>query len=764
MALLCLAWVVLFSWFLIRGPGDHPARDTYLYLAIMVLAAGVVGFRAITTSADRGAWTLLAVGTLMTTAGDILYPATVAGSDADAFPTVADALYLAYYPFVLAAVIAYVRNRVRSVPRSVWRDAVVLSFAAGSLVGAIFLAPLTDAVSGGLAAQVVGAAYPIGDTVLLLLAGMGLVLTGTRTARALVWVSGGLTAAALADLLYWNKLAGGTYVEGTILDSLWPLSAVLTAVGVWAPSLFHPQQVPAPRGLLVVPGIGLVAATATLTIASFWRVPWIPVAMAVAALLGVLTRLNTAVKETTAMLQARREASTDDLTGLLNRRGFTTAAEHYLQRDATGQTAALLVIDLDGFKEVNDSLGHFVGDDVLAAIAGRFASATAGRGVMLGRLGGDEFAVLIPGMGRDDAESLALRLAAAAGPPIEVAGTALSLTASVGVAISPRDGRELSDLLRRADIAMYRAKAQEIDVASFDPVLDLEGEDKIQRVAEIRAGLSAGEFVLHYQPKINLHDGALQGVEALVRWNRPDGRLLTPDAFLPLARHMGLMPALTDVVIVAALAQAADWASRGAVIPIAVNVPASALVGEKFADRVGAWLVEYGLDGSMLQVEITEEALLRDARHARDVLGSLRMRGVTVSLDDYGTGYSSLNYLRELVVDEVKIDRSFVSSIHDDARSLAIVRSTIDLAHELGLTVVAEGIETEQVAATLAQLGCDTAQGFLWSRALPPEEFEGWLACSALAPDDHRTSFAPVRPLAALDDDDVAARTSREHA
>lgn len=569
--------------------------------------------------------------------------------------------------------------------------------------------------------------YPIGDTVLLLFAGFGLLLTGMRSSRALVWVSGGLAAAAVADLAYWNALASGSYVEGTVLDALWPLSAILTAIGVWAPSLFRPRHIPTPQGLLLVPGIGLVAATTTLAVAAFANVPWVPVAMAVAALLGVLTRLNTAVNETTAMLEARRDALTDDLTGLLNRRGFTDAAEHVLERADAGQPSALLVLDLDDFKEVNDSLGHSAGDVVLTAIATRFVTIAGGGDMMIGRLGGDEFAVLVPGAGADAAETLAEVLGSTMAEAIEVDGTSLTLTASIGGALAPRDGRLLSDLLRRADIAMYRAKSHGAQVMFFDPVLDLEGEGKFQRLAEIRAGLSAGEFVLRYQPKIGLKSGAIEGVEALVRWERGDGRLMTPDTFLPLVRHMGLMPALTDTVIEAALNQAADWAARGLSLPIAVNVPASALMSDDFADRVAWWLVERSLPGLILQVEITEEALLRDARHAREVLGALRERGVSVSLDDYGTGYSSLNYLRELVVDEVKIDRSFVAAVHDDCRSLAIVRSTIDLAHELGLTVVAEGIETPDVAKTLADLGCDTAQGFLWSRALPAGEFEKWL-------------------------------------
>lgn len=726
LAALIGGWLVLVGWLAVAGPGDYPARDFFLYLSLIVVSALVVGARGLVMDGDRVPWLLFAAGMLVSSLGDVWYLLSP-GTEEQSFPSFADALYLAYYPLTLAAVVAYVRHRVRSIPASIWRDGAVLATAVGSLVGAVFLAPLTGSLAGGAMATAVGAAYPMGDTIVLLMAAMGMVLTGRRNARALTWIAGAMAVAALADLSYWNLLASDKYVEGTWLDALWPLSSVIMAIGAWFPGLVKPRTSPTSRGLLLVPGASLVAAAGTLVFGSFHKVATITIVLAILALLGVLNRLNATMRQTIAMMEARKAALTDDLTGLPNRRGFALAADATLRKAAGAGGSALLVIDLDGFKEVNDSLGHLAGDDVLRAVTARLVASAANHDVVFGRLGGDEFAALVPTCTTQRATTIAVGISKAVSKPVDVAGTAVSLTASIGIAIAPRDGRVLSDLLRRADIAMYRAKANELDAAVFDPEQDLEGEDRLQRAADIRDGLAKGDFVLHYQPKVALDGCFVEGVEALVRWRREEGRLDYPDAFLPLARTMGLMPALTDYVVAHALDQAAQWRMRGLDIPIAVNVPASALVDESFAHRVVAMLAARKLPGTALQVEITEEALLRDAGHARQVLGALRDHGVKVALDDYGTGYSSLNYLRELVVDHVKIDRSFIESMHEDPRSQAIVRSTINLAHELGLLVVAEGIETEEVARSLADYGCDAAQGYLWSKPIPADELDRWL-------------------------------------
>jgi len=721
--------IALLVTLIVWGPGDYPVRDVYLYLALMFGAPLVVIARAFAIRGDRVVWLTLGVALLFSAVGEAIYTLFVSGVDPEPFPSIADASYLAYYPLGIIAVLVFVRTRTLGVPRAVWLDGAVLTLAVGGFVGALFLAPLTGTLTGGTAAVVVGAAYPIGDTAILLIAALGVTLVGLHRAQALLWIAFAMAVSALADLLYWNLLATDSYVEGTWLDALWPLSTILIAMGAWVQGGQRAEPVTSSRVVLVVPGVSLVAATATLAFGAVRAapIPLLTVVMAVAALLGVLDRLNATVRQTAIMLDALRDASTDDLTGLPNRRGFVAEAAAILQDGGAERGVVLLLADLDGFKEVNDSLGHHAGDEVLRAVTGRFLTLIGDGGGVLCRLGGDEFALMLPGAQAKAGIELASRLRGAVATPFDVDGTLVSLTASIGIALAPRDGTDLSALLRRADIAMYRAKADRLGHAVFDPQVDMSGEDRLQRIAELRRAIDEGELVLHYQPKIDLASGRVQGVEALVRWDRPEGGLVYPDEFLPLVRSSSMLKDLTTSVLRMAAFQSALWRTLGISLPIAVNLPAEALANERLPPYLDALLREHGLPGEALQVEITEEALLKDPVRAQAILRDLRRLGVQVAIDDYGTGYSSLLYLRELVVDDVKIDKSFIGSMMRDTRSSSIVRSTIDLVHALGLKVVAEGVEDAEVAELLAQYGCDTAQGYHFTRALPADELEVWL-------------------------------------
>ncbi|WP_084124821.1 bifunctional diguanylate cyclase/phosphodiesterase [Demequina sp. NBRC 110054] len=725
---LSAGWLVYLVSLVAIGPGDHPLRDTVLYLVLMYAGAALILARGARGDGDRAVWLLLGAAQVCSASGDLLYLLLVAGHDAEAFPSIADAVYLAYYPLAIAAVVVFVTRRVRGIPRVVWGDAIMLALAVGGFVGAVFLAPLNGTLSGGPFAVVVGAAYPVGDTFVMLIAVVGMVLVGLRRSGALLLIAISMVVAAAADLWYWNMLATDLYVEGGVLDSLWPLSGLLLTMAAWVPGRNRTGAVASRRGLLVVPGATLVIATTTLTVGAVGDMPVLTVAMALTAMGGVLNRLTGTVRRTLELMDAQRDAVTDDLTGLMNRRGWTAEVERVLTDKPEDRDAALLHADLDGFKEVNDSLGHDAGDQVLRAVAERLAKAAAGADVLMGRLGGDEFAVFVPGACADVAEEVADRLRSALSLPFLVEGTAVALGVSIGISTAPHDGNELSVLLRRADIAMYRAKAEGLGVAVFDREIDMAGEDRLQRVAELRRAIATGELVLHFQPKITLATGEVEGVEALVRWERPGIGTVYPQGFLPLASSAGLMTDLTVWVLHSAAQQAARWRAVGIDLPIAVNVPAQAFSGTERPREMKNLLASYGLPGSALQVEITEQALLEDRERARIVLPALRALGVRSAIDDYGTGYSSLTYLRELDVDEVKIDRSFVLQLLLDDRSASIVRSTIDLVHALGLRVVAEGIEEASVAEALTAMGCDAAQGYHWTRPLPVADFESWFA------------------------------------
>jgi diguanylate cyclase (GGDEF)-like protein len=426
-----------------------------------------------------------------------------------------------------------------------------------------------------------------------------------------------------------------------------------------------------------------------------------------------------------ASRRLRHQALHDALTGLANRSLLHRRAERALRGDEAG---AMLLIDLDRFKEVNDTLGHDHGDEMLVEVAGRLRGAIR-RGDTLARLGGDEFAVLLDGLPhRGAAIELAARLQDALRRPFALRGVSIELEASIGVALYPDHGTNVGTLLQRADVAMYDAKRGGHGIAVYTAERDPYSADRLGLLAELRRAIAGDELVLHYQPKVALRSGAVTGVEALVRWQHPARGLLAPDQFIPLADRTGAIADLTRWVVDSALAQHRAWRDEGLDLPVAVNLAAANIVDVALPDAIAALLARHGVSGDRLECEISEHTVMADPLRASDVLDRLRALGVRLSLDDFGTGHSSLAYLKRLPLDEVKIDRSFVSGMAEDENDMVIVRSTIDLARNLGLTVVAEGVENAETMDELAALSCDTAQGFHLSRPLPAAALNDWLA------------------------------------
>jgi EAL domain-containing protein (putative c-di-GMP-specific phosphodiesterase class I) len=329
---------------------------------------------------------------------------------------------------------------------------------------------------------------------------------------------------------------------------------------------------------------------------------------------------------------------------------------------------------------------------------------------------------------RAAAVELASRLLRALEEPFVVRGVTVQLEASIGVAICPDHGSDVTALVRRADVAMYEAKREQGRVRVYDATRDPYSPARLERLAELRTAMSQDELVLHYQPKVSVDCGAVTGVEALVRWEHPRHGLLGPAEFLPLAERTGLMGDLTRWVIDAALAQARTWHEAGIEVPIAINLAAANVLDAGLPDHVAERLAHWGVPGERLTCELSEHTVMADPRRAHEVLDRLRALGIRLSLDDFGTGHSSLSYLKRLPLDEVKIDRAFVSGIVADVSDLLIVRSTIDLARSLGLEVVAEGVECEDVLDHLRTLRCHEAQGFHLSRPLPADALVDWLA------------------------------------
>ena len=427
--------------------------------------------------------------------------------------------------------------------------------------------------------------------------------------------------------------------------------------------------------------------------------------------------------------ELHRLATTDDLTGLANRELFRTRLEQEIERRVEdGGSFGILLIDLDGFKEINDTLGHDYGDVLLQDLGPRFADAIDPAG-LVARLGGDEFAVL-PGNVPGDLtvlEAIAERLLACVQLPFLVHHLALEVGASIGIARYPDDGEDAHTLLRRADIAMYEAKRAQSGIRHYEPVYDDHSLQRLRLLGDVRRAISAGEIVVHYQPIVDLAEMRVHGAEALVRWQHPERGLLAPGTFVPIVEQTGLISALTRHVLESAVAQCATWREAGMDLCVSVNLSVRNLLDRNLPAEIGRLLRARRLPPEALQLEITESMIMSDPDRALLTITELSNLGVQLAVDDFGTGYSSLDYLSRLPIDELKIDRSFVSPMLTDPSNLIIVRSTINLAHDLRLAIIAEGVEDAETLAHLDQLGCDRVQGFHLGRPMSADAFDAWM-------------------------------------
>lgn len=419
--------------------------------------------------------------------------------------------------------------------------------------------------------------------------------------------------------------------------------------------------------------------------------------------------------------QLEHNAAHDPLTGLPNRALFI----HRLRKATSPvQKTGVLLIDLDRFKEVNDTHGHGYGDQLLAEIGRRLLQAQLRAKDTVARWGGDEFAVLLPGLGStQDALGAAHRISAALHRPFLVDGLTLDIEASIGVAIAPEHGSDPVTLLQHADTAMYEAKQYGVGVLAYHPDSGLAAAPThLGLLGELRRALDQQQFLLHYQPQVDTATGRLHGVEALIRWDHPTRGLLSPAQFLPVAETTGLITSMTMTVLDLALAQARTWAEQGHRVPVAVNLSARCLHDRSLPARVSHALARHHVPADLLCLEITESMLMTDPGRSLHILNDLAAAGVALSIDDFGTGYSSLSYLRELPVTELKIDRSFIQDITHTSKDRALVRAAIELAHNLDLTVVAEGVEDHATLTALQELHCDLVQGYYLGKPMPARE------------------------------------------
>ncbi len=425
----------------------------------------------------------------------------------------------------------------------------------------------------------------------------------------------------------------------------------------------------------------------------------------------------------------RYDALHDALTGLPNRVHFQSEAQQYVDYVQVGRCEgfAVMILDLDGFKEVNDTLGHQHGDRLLIEVAARLQRA-AGRGATVARLGGDEFAILLPDVWEPDISIAAgRRMLEALEAPVTLEDLRCEVQGSVGVAVAPKMGLDVSSLMRRADIAMYAAKTAGAGAKLYESSMETHSPQRLSLMGDLREAIRQNELTVYVQPKARLSTGEVVGVEALARWNHPERGLIRPDEFVPFAERSGLIRPLTLAVLDQSLVAQREWVGQGADISVSVNLSARSLTDPQIVEDVASALEQRDVDPARLTLEITETSVMTDAKRALTTLSQLHDLGVKLSVDDFGSGYSALSYLKLLPVQEVKIDKLFVRGLDTDADNASIVRSIVALGHDLDLEIVAEGVEGIETWAHLQQLGCTIAQGYYLSRPMPIPDFVSWL-------------------------------------
>jgi diguanylate cyclase len=704
---------------------------------VYMLVAAIVAIRAIRVREQRAPWALFALGLSVYGLGNVLWEFWIGNLANPPIPSLCDALWLTLYPLSYAGIVGIARvHGQRKVPAGVWLDGIIAGAGLAALGAALVFPTIRASASGSAAAVASELAYPIGDLLLAALVLGVLALRGWRVNRVWGLLGGGFLLLAVADCWYGLAVAGGS--TGTPpLDNLFYLVAVaMLGFAAWQPEGERARPRIEAASVLLVPAGFTLTALGLLVYDHVHRLDSLAFALATLTLLAALVRISLTFRDLQGLAEARRQAATDDLTSLPNRRLFMQRVRDAIAAATlTGGEVSVLMLDLDNFKELNDTLGHNAGDALLRLIGPRIKEALRTHDI-IARLGGDEFAVLLePSPDEAGIIRVAERALAALRRPFDVEGLALRLTASVGVATFPDHASDDHGLLKSADVAMYQAKVSRRGFEFYASERDTHSVEKLSIAAELATAIDQDGLELHYQPKAHTRSRRIAGVEALVRLRLNNGRLVPPLDFLAAAEHAGMSRTVTRKVIELGLAQLVAWRRAGHDLDIAINTTVADLLDADFPREVAASLAAHGLPPDALVLEVTESSVLSDPGRIGNILAQLGELGIRLSLDDFGTGYSSLAHLKTLPVGEVKVDRSFVAKMCTEVTDAAIVYATIELAHKLGIRVVAEGVEDEATWQALDELGCELIQGYVLSRPLPADELERVLNAQSARPE-----------------------------
>ncbi|MDP7724890.1 diguanylate cyclase domain-containing protein [Mycobacterium sp. TY814] len=725
---------------------DHsPFFANVFYPILNFSAAALIAYRAYRVRADRVAWNLIAFGTAVSALGDVVYAKWVPDGQS---PSIADAAYLAFYPFIYAGLLLLMRSRLKRVPLPVRLDCVVCGLVMASVAAALTAGPIHAAATKAPATVLVGLVYPWLDLVLVALAAGMLPILGWRHEFRWGLLVIGFVLFSAADTAYLFETSAGAYRVGTMLDAFWPASFLLIAVASWTAWSSTPPMPRRSFGSYVAPVACTIVALAVTALSDESRTA--PV-LAALSLIAVAARFSVTFREVSIMAETHKQAMTDQLTTLPNRRSLATTltAVPLTPPPAIGPALgtrgparrALLLLQLHEFDEIADSVGHRFSDDLLSQVANRL-SQNVRREDLLARAGDDEFAILLAeGADLIAARAQAGRLLETLNEPFTLDPMTVQVDARIAIALFPDHCDHPQELLNRAEMVLPHARSAKSRIAVYDAAYELYRDNDPNIVEELRAALADGneQLTCHYQPKINAGDGSVHSVEALLRWHHPQRGLLLPEEFLPAAERAGLMRKVANRTVNLALEQTRSWREQGVALTVAVNLSTTNLLDLDLVGTIEQLLQTHRLPADELIIEITESTLVDSAR-SRNTVAALQRLGVRISLDDYGTGWSSLARLQDVSVDELKLDRVFVARLAQDPRSVAIVRSTVALAESLGADLVAEGVEDEATLRALRQYGCTITQGFVHSPPMPAGDLLQWIA-------EHAPDVAPEQAV-----------------
>jgi diguanylate cyclase (GGDEF)-like protein len=669
----------------------------------------------------RVALSFLLLSVLLWAAGSALLNAGGV-PDLTHFPARGELLFLGSF-VAMAAYLVLSAGRSLHVPLDTWLHVTVICGGTFSLAGSLLLGPVGAAYGSDPLGMFLALLYPLMDLVLaVLVIGQALLRLRENLADS-ASLLGAFLLWTFADSHFVADLSTGTYHFSAVSDVAWGVGFALIVGVACRTQSVSARVLPRTQGsteTLVAAGIAITV----LALAPFRGIGIYLTIPAVITLVGAGGRLVLALREARGAAEALALSRTDDLTRLPNRRGLRCDLDAAFD---AGRPLSLMLLDLDGFKDVNDTLGHSAGDHVLRLMAHRLRQAlppTMG----VARLGGDEFAVVVYDTDPIVVMEVGQDLLGQVRAPVRVDGIEILPSASIGIAACPPQGVKSSELLRRADVAMYQAKHQRLGVALYDPADDDFSKTKLRMAEELRRALDEQQFELWYQPQVDVPTQELCGLEALLRWRHPVQGVVSPVEFLPAARQAGLMPAISARVAELAIRDLRRFRAAGVDVRVAINCAPPELLSGTFLPDLFARLEASDVPPSSLVVEVTEDSFIADPERARLVIQDIRAHGLQVAIDDYGTGFSSLAYLRDLAIDELKIDRTFVGSMLADDRTRMIVSSTVQMATALSMRTVAEGVEDADTALELGGLGVDVLQGYHLGQPMPPSEVAAWAA------------------------------------